>query len=291
MDTKTILIHDPYDVFLAVGFGFCYASAILPGIRTLERYKKNGKLVAESVPSMQPRQDWGTRFIRMTVLCRGFLTIIGLACLYGWYSYYLKTFYHDELPAYRIALDWCSLGLFAIGANWWDNEDHHEDLYCLIQGLASFIFGVTCYLAMPPQPDERSIPLLKAIFWCVIITSAGFFYLATTRISGNIFKSTRSEREKYLFVSIMFLIALVLVVSVDWAVFWSINLVNSLQKHLGWGVYAFAVGIFAVIIFMVIMIEKKAVQSRFKSILVTILPMGLLIWVTYKNYKTLFPQG
>jgi hypothetical protein len=82
----------------------------LPAIRKLERQqRRRGPSSSPASPqpsgSEEKQQQWIKGFIRWTVLFRGALTIIGLGCLYAWYSLYLKEFYPGEMPAYRNILE------------------------------------------------------------------------------------------------------------------------------------------------------------------------------------------
>lgn len=294
MDTNVILVHDPYDVFLAVGFGFCYGSALLPAVRTLDKYKtwtKESQALDLSERIFRAVGDWRTWLVRGMVLLRGILTIVGLACLYGWYSFYLKRFYPNELPVYRVYLDWISLGLFAIGANCWDNEDHYETLYGLIQGLATVTFGFTCYAALPKEPAITAVPLLKAIYWCVIVVNAYVFDLVLTFFVGRIFKDNKITRGGVFCLGIAFTITILASAGLDWAIFSAAKIADVVHSLLGIGVYAMSGFIFVVILILSILVGTKAVRARFRSLLLTFVPMSILIWVTFRNYRILFPHG
>jgi|ERR1035441_8213787 hypothetical protein len=198
MNQNVIYVHDPYDVFLAVGFGFCYGSALLPVVRLLEKYKLKGAggpgtTISSTLPLQSTTALWGSRFVQLAVILRGVLTIVGLACLYGWYSLYLNRSYGHAIPAYRIFLDWISLGLFATGANFWDNEDHRENLYCLVQGLATLTFCWTCVLAIHETQLEVSKPLFKAVFWCVVIMSCFVIDIIISWCAGKVLGSSAAS--------------------------------------------------------------------------------------------------
>jgi hypothetical protein len=290
---QTVFVHDPYDVFLAVGFVFCYGSALIPAFRTLERYKERTKSSAqltfrENLASHI--NDKGTCFVRFMALVRGVLTIVGLACLYGWYSVYLKRFYGGEVPAYRVFIDWLSLGLFAVGANCWDNEDHHEALYSLVQGCASLSFGITCWLALPSEADKMVIPLIKAIYWCVIIINAYVFYLIVSCSSLIVFKKGAVGRGGFVALGLIVLVTAAASAVVDFKVFTLLNIATALHALVGVTVFTASGGIFIAIAILAILVQRKTMRARISSAVLTIMPMSILIWVTFKNYKTLFPN-
>lgn len=162
----------PYDVFLGACFGFCYASALVPCVKMLEVYKCTSHPDKPTV--------W--------ILIRGLLTVMGLACLYGWYAIYFRRIYANGLPAARVLLDWISLGLFAVGANWWNNRRNDEELYYWVQAAAILAFGATCVFALARDTlhGDSLKPLIRSIFWCGVLIGSFVFSLILFPVSKRI---------------------------------------------------------------------------------------------------------
>lgn len=298
MNGKIILVHDPYDVFLAVGFGFCYCSAIFPTTRLIEKLSRENTIVVQGHINNPLRSKSFLEHVLSSkyrsygmIVTRGILTVIGLACLYSWYAIYLKSFYMGEVPVYRQLLDWVSLGLFAVGANCWDDQDHHQRLYCLVQAGASIFFGFTCFLTLPSHPTDGALPLLKAIFWCTIIVSSYLFYLILPRTVEAICNLGTNQRSKFIWLFIASIALVGSVVALDWWVFHRLGLLENIHKSLGWPSYAGAGVLFVVIWCLGIGIEKIPVHWKWRSFIMTCVPMSVLIWVTYRNWSLLFPNG
>jgi hypothetical protein len=279
MHSRLILVHDPYDVFLAVGFGFCYGSALLPAIRLLENAKTAVHIRAR-----------GCRWLALqgSILLRGGLTVLGLGCLYGWYAFYLKEFYPGEVPMWRHLLDWISLGLFAIGANYWDNRDHNETLYCIVEGLATTFFGLTCYLALPSAWNDNNLPLLKAIFWCTVVLCLYLCFMVGSWCFGKLAKAELPSRWKAFWIIVVLVSHLIAAAAIEWRVFCVLNLDDQVFRFLGIGLYIGASVIFLAALVLALLTENRMITSWIQSAILTMLPMALLIWVTFKNYHTLF---
>jgi hypothetical protein len=279
-----------YDVFLSVGFGFCYSSALFPLVRFLDKWK-TGELVGCS------------RRTKIIIMMRGFLTIVGLACLYGWYAFYLRGFYGSSLvPAHRLLLDWFSLGLFAVGANWWDNPDHREDFYCLIEALAVFAFGITCVTVLWRHQalDTQTMALVRAIFWCTVLFSCYLFFAWMVKCAGRVFdgQSQLNPRDQTTAIIRKAIIAFLILAVLDYCFLcWALNPVLFSWTINVQGLFGLTEQIVTGSIFLIlhgvvgyyaIQIHDTSRRAVFRSILMTQLPMAVLILVTIFNYKYLF---
>jgi hypothetical protein len=180
------------------------------------------------------------------------------------------------MPAYRHILDWFSLALFAIGANFWGNEDHHETLYCFVQGAATVAFGATCYLAFlqVATPDQRTTPLLKAMFWGAVVTSAYLFNVLLTYIFGKVYSNKNRDARKT--GGIVFLIIVIVPAAFGfgmWHAFQVLGIGKYFPKLLpGFGIYVAAILIFVIVLVLALLVETKTIQSRVRSALITLLP-------------------